>query len=130
MKIFEIFAAVICIAIILPTSSVTAISIAQPKCNCHCPLTPRANTSGKAGIVCRCPACPIPTCHCQPCGITPIQKSTDVSAAPTSILPRPIRCFCPRCPPPMNPPVCNCARACPMIEIFCACPLCVAAPLA
>lgn len=125
MKIFVIFAAVICIAIILPTPSVTAISIAQPKCNCPCPVTPRANTSGKEGIICHCPLCPKPTCNCPKCGVSPIEKTAAVSAAPTSLLPPPIRCFCPICPRPTNPPECNCARACPKIKIFCNCLLCL-----
>lgn len=132
MKNFVLFAAIICVASIVPTSygiikSIEPMQTIDPEpepvlCNCDCPVTIQK------AVVCRCPKCPEIICDCPKC--TPLLQSeaqpvaTSLARVTPKLIPiSPKICNCPACP--ANPPDCFCA--CPIPR--CYCPACVSLPV-
>lgn len=115
MKIFTIFAILICITIILPTT----VGVKHPAqrrrvCNCSCPKPQIPdNQFYRTDRLRRCPKCPPTTCVCPTCSATPKTAKRKSVKPSRSRKPVPkvakvpakksIPCKCPKCPPIIHP---------------------------
>lgn len=93
MKSLLILAAVICIAIIIPTTARRHRCSHHRKCDTRlCPITKQDNTRGRRNTVCRCPVCTGCNCSC-PRVPTPSDEEKCRGCRKN-----PRRCVCPECP--------------------------------
>lgn len=121
MKIFIIFATLICITIISPTEAEEdLVDQPSPVCQCFCPELQLADYFDRTDLYRPCKCRPL-TCYCPRCSPTPIItekafESPEIEASATQLT----HCNCPLCPSiphPIFPRKIRCI--CPEIACMC-----------